>query len=257
MLGISSSGKEEISLVVDDMFDTIALQLIGDIPRLKYKKLLLITGQRHLGLPNLFVQAMANRTPNPIEQDVLKNLLTTVHGYIEALKAKTKNKIAERVDEIVKKAKANKQKASKNEIEDAIEEELASAKSHMRAIVESEATKLRNVGSLMDISRVAASQGETDPMVFFVVVKDGQTCKECLRLHLNPDGSPRVWKFSELKQGYHKRGEPTPSAFGLHPHCRCTLTYLTKGFGFKDGRVTYIGEKHDEFAKQRMFVKVE
>jgi hypothetical protein len=104
---------------------------------------------------------------------------------------------------------------------------------------------------MMDISRVAAGIGDNDPTVFFVVVKDDKTCNECTRLHLNPDGTPRVLKFSELKQGYHKRGEDNPSAFGLHPHCRCTLTYLSKGFGFKAGRVAYIREGHDEYAKQR------
>jgi len=251
MLGISSSGREQINSVVEDHFDTIALHLIGDIPHLKYKKLLLISSTKNYGLPNLFVQAMANRTPNPIEQDVLKNLLVTVHGYIEALKEKTKNKVAERVDEIVKRSKINREKARKEDIEDAVQEELNSAKAQLKAIVESESTKLRNLGSLMDISHVAASRGESDPLVFFVIVRDGKTCKECLRLHLNPDGNPRVWKLSELKQGYHKRGEDNPSAFGAHPHCRCTLTYITQGFGFKEGKIAWIGEKHDEFNKQR------
>ena len=252
MLGISSSGREEINRAVEDLFDTIALQLIGDIPKLKYKKLLLISSTKNYGLPNLFVQAMANKTPNPIEQDVLKNLLDSVHGYIETLKSKTKTQIAERVDEIIRQAKLRKEKANKEDIEDVIKEEFEKAKSHLRTIVEAESTKLRNMGSLMDISRVAASQGESDPNVFFVIVRDGSTCKECLKLHLMPDQiTPRIYSFSELKQGYHKRGEENPSAFGLHPHCRCTLTYLSKGFGFKNGMLTYVKENHNELEKQR------
>jgi hypothetical protein len=104
----------------------------------------------------------------------------------------------------------------------------------------------------MDITRASASLDDADPTVFFVVVKDAATCKECIRLHLMDDGStPKLWKFSELKQGYHKRSEDYPSAFGLHPHCRCTLTYLAKGFGFSRGRVSYIREGHDEYSKQR------
>lgn len=122
----------------------------------------------------------------------------------------------------------------------------------MQAIVESESTKLRNLGTMMDISRVAADLGDDDPTVFFIMVRDGATCKECVRLHTIDGGAPRLWKFSELKQGYHKRGEDMPSAFGLHPHCRCTLTYLSKGFGFdKTGRLKYISENHDELSTQR------
>jgi hypothetical protein len=252
MIGISSSGKEQIGRVVEDIFDKISLQFIGDIPKLKYKKLLLITSRPNMGLANLFVQAMANKTLNPIEADVLKSLLESAFGYIESLKNRTKSNVAERVDEVVKNAKARGQKPTQAEINSILDEEMSRARSHLQAILESESTKLRNVGSMMDISRVASSMGDRDPTVFFVVVKDGVTCKECIKLHLQEDKvTPRVWKFSELKQGYHKRGEENPSAFGLHPHCRCTLTYLTKGFGFKGGNVSYISEKHDEYEKQR------
>jgi hypothetical protein len=252
MIGISSSGKESINRVVEDIFDKIALQLIGDIPKLKYKKLLLISSQPNYGLANLFVQAMANKTPNAIEQDALKSLLESSHGYIESLKNKTRSNVTERIDGLVKEAKARRQSLTESQVEDVIQEELSKARSHLKAIVEAESTKLRNVGSAMDISRVAASVGDDDPTVFFVVVRDGKLCDECQKLHLNDKGTPRVWKFSELKQGYHKRGEEHPSAFGLHPHCRCTLTYLSQGFGFdKHGKVTFKSPDHNEFHRQR------
>lgn len=251
MFGVSSSGKDAIGKIVEDIFDTIALQFIGDIPRLKNKKLLFISARPNLGLANLFVQAMSNKAPNEIEQDALKSLLDTSYTYVDSLKSKTRANITERIDGLVKEAKAKGSKPSEEDIRIAVAEEMKTAKSHLKAIAESESTKLRNVGSMMDISRVAASAGDEDPTVFFVVVRDGKLCKECRKLHLQDDGTPRVWRFSELKQGYHKRGEDNPSAFGLHPHCRCTLTYLSRGFGFKSGRVAYINESHNEFEKQR------
>lgn len=252
MFGLSSSGKEAINKVVEEVFDRIALMFIGDIPRLKHKKLLIFNTKPNYGLANLFVEAMSNKSPNIIEQDVLKSLLESSYGYIESLKSKTRSNITERVDGIIKEAKSRGDKVTNDDIQVVIDDEMRRAKAHMKAIAESEATKTRNVGSAMEISRVAASTGDTDPSVFFVVVKDGVTCNECKRLHLNDNGTPRVWKFSELKQGYHKRSEDNPSAFGLHPHCRCTLTYLSEGFGFdKRGKVTYIARGHDEHARQR------
>ena len=253
MIGISSSGKETINKTVEDMFDRIALQFIGDIPKLKYKKLLLISSEPNLGLGHLFVQAMANKTPNPVEADALKSLLESSHGYIEALKNRTKSAVAERIDGLVKEARTRGEKVKEQDVHDALEEEMRKARAHLLTVVEAESTKLRNLGTMMDISRVSASIGDEDPTVFFVVVRDSSTCKECIRLHLMPDKvTPRVWKFSELRQSYHKRGEEAPSAFGLHPHCRCTLTYLTEGFGFdKYGKVAYQGQGHNEHAKQR------
>lgn len=253
MIGLSSSSKDQIANVVENMFDNIALQLIGDIPKLKNKKTLVISSNRNFGLGHLFVQAMRNRNPNPIESDVLKSLLESAYGYVESLKNRTRSNVTERIDGIIREANLQNRTVDQQEIRDILAEELNKARSHMKAITESEATKLRNLGTMMDISRVAANLGDDDPTVFFVVVRDGATCKECIRLHLMEDKiTPRLWKFSELKQGYHKRSEESPSAFGLHPHCRCTLTYLSSGFGFdRLGKVTYRREDYNAYGRQR------
>lgn len=253
MIGLSSQSKEAIANVVESMFDNIALQLIGEIPKLKNKKILTISSKRNFGLGHLFVQAMQNRAPNPVEADVLKSLLESAYGYVESLKNRTKSNVTERIDGIIREAGLKGRQASESEVQAILADELKKARTHMKAIAESEATKLRNLGTMMDISRVAANLGDDDPTVFFVVVKDGSTCKECIRLHLLPDQvTPRLWKFSELKQGYHKRGEESPSAFGLHPHCRCTLTYLSYGFGFDNlGKVTYRKEDYNAYIRQR------
>lgn len=253
MIGVSGTGKENIGKAVDNMFDNIALQLIGEVPRLKNKKLAIISMEHHFGLAHLFVKAMQDKVPNQIERDLLKGLLISTDGYIEALKNKTRSNVTEAIDGMAREAKFNKEKIDQAKIAAVLKEEMSKARSHMVAIVESEASKLRNLGTLMNISRMAASVNDDDPTVFFVVVKDGITCKECIRLHLGDDGvTPRLWKFSELKQRYHKRGEDNPSAFGLHPHCRCTLVYLSKGFTFDEqGKTAYHSENYDAYKTQR------
>lgn len=252
MKGLSSGAKDAIGEIVENIFDKLSLQLVGQIPRLQHKKVLIFDTQPKEGLAHLFLQAMGNRAPNHIERDALKSLLNSAHGYIESLKSKTRSNVTERIDGITKEAFLRGQEVTAAQVQEVIADEMARAGSHMKTITEAEATKLRNIGTAMDITRVASSAGVEDPTVFFVVVRDGKLCKECQRLHLNPDGTPRVWKFSELKQGYHKRSEDNPSAFGLHPHCRCTLTYLSNGFGFNaKGFVTYKSQNHDEHARQR------
>lgn len=252
MKGISSGGKEAIGQKVEDLFDRIALEFIGDIPRLRNKKTIVISSKRNFGLADLFVQSMRDQNPNVVERDALKGLLNSAFDYVEALKSRTRVVVTERIDGLIRESKLGNRSVTEYEVQAILDEELERAKSQLRGIAEAESTKLRNMGTLMDITRVASDLDDADPTVFFVVVKDTATCKECMRLHLMPDGNtPRLWKFSELKQGYHKRSENNPSAFGLHPHCRCTLTYLAKGFGFENGRVSYKSENHDEYSKQR------
>lgn len=252
MFGISASGKEAIGKIVEDIFDRIALQFIGNIPRLKDAKRLVISSQQNFGLPHLFVQAMTNRSPNYIEQDVLKSLLESSNGYIESLKNKTKSNVSESLDGIVRQARIQNRSVSDEEVQSVIDEELKRAGTHLQVIVESESTKFRNLGTMMDISQMASSIGDVDPTVFFIIIKDSTTCTECIRLHTTDGVTPRLWKFSELKQGYHKRGEDNASSFGLHPHCRCTMTYLSRGFGFdNNGKLKYISEDHDLYEQQR------
>lgn len=251
MRGISSTGKEAIGQHVENMFDRIALDFIGDIPRLRNKKSIVISSKRNFGLADLFIQSMRNQAPNTVEQDALKGLLNSAFDYVESLKNNTRASVTERIDGLVREAHSQKRQVTEEEIQVVLNEELSKSKSKLQAIAEAESTKLRNMGTLMDITRVSSDLGDSDPTVFFVIVRDGATCKECLRLHTINGSEPRLWKFSELKQGYHKRSENNPSVFGLHPHCRCTLTYLAKGFGFDNGKVTYKYENHDAYAKQR------
>jgi hypothetical protein len=253
MFGLSSAGKARIASLVDDMFDRLALQFIGAIPSLRGKKTMIISGRPHFGLPELFVQAMANKPPNELERDALKSLLDTANGYIETLKSKASTNIAERIDALAREASVKNRKFTEEDVQDILSDEMARSKSQMKAIAEAESTKFRNLGTLMNISRISANLGDNDPTVFFIVVRDNVTCEECKRLHLMPDGvTPRLWKFTELNQGYHRRGMNEPSAFGLHPHCRCTLTYLSPGFGFdKNGKLKYHSEKHDAINRQR------
>jgi hypothetical protein len=250
MIGLSSGSKEALARIVEDLFDKIAMQFIGDIPQLQNKKRLIISSQPNLGLGHLFVQAMNNRNPNIVERDALKSLLTSSYGYIESLKLKTMSNITEQIDGLAREAKMQGRSIDSAAYKAILDEEFKKAKTHLNVIAEQESTKFRNLGTMMDITKVAASVGDNDPTVFFVVIKDNVTCKECLRLHTVNGGKPRLWKLSELKQSYHKRGEDAPSAFGLHPHCRCTLTYLTRGFGFnKKGLLTYIREDYDAYAE--------
>lgn len=120
-------------------------------------------------------------------------------------------------------------------------------------IVSTEAVAARNFGDLEIVQRQGQQAGVADPATFFVVVRDGQLCGECRRVHLMPDGiTPRVWRQSEISGSYHRRGEDRPSAFGMHPNCRCRPRALLPNYGFDErGMLTYVGPGHDELARQR------
>jgi hypothetical protein len=251
MWGISSSGKESISFAVEKMFDALAYKFLGNIPKLREKSPF-FSATPIFSLANLFLQAMNNKEPNSYDKDVLKSVLNTSYGYIEGLKSKTSSNVVQAVDALIREAKANNAHVDAGQVSEIISSEMKKARSHMKLIAEAESTKTRNLGHTMEIVDRSKHEDIQDPNVFFVIVRDGATCKECLRLHMMPDQvTPRVWKMSELSMGYHKRGEDRPSACGEHPHCRCSLQQLPPGWGFKNGFVSFIALDYDEYKTQR------
>jgi hypothetical protein len=108
----------------------------------------------------------------------------------------------------------------------------------MQAIAESESTKMRNLGhDDGHFARQRLSIGDSDPTVFFVVVKDNTTCKECYAgSTLMPDGShyAKALEVLSAQAGLPqaRRGQwPRPLAY-IHT-AAAHLTYLSKGFGFQ------------------------
>jgi len=234
------------------MFDRLAYHLLGNIPKLRNKKMEFFGSQPKFSLAHIFIQALSNREPNHFERDVLLSILTSSFGYIESLKHKTSSNVVESIDALVKESKLKGEQVSSSQVNELISKEMEKARGHMKLIAEAETTKTRNFGHVMDISNKSGNAGIEDPTVFFIVVRDGSLCSECKRLHLLEDGiTPRVFKMSELSMGWHKRGEDRPSACGNHPFCRCSLTLLSPDWGFKAGYVSFIKLGHDEYRTQR------
>lgn len=249
MYGISSSGKESIAIAVEKMFDALAYKLLGNIPKLREKSVF-FGSSSPFSLAHIFLQALNNQEPNHFQKDVLRSILNSSYGYIESLKNRTSSSVTEAVDALVKEAKTRGDRVSSSQVAEIIASQMQKAKNDMKVIAEAETTKTRNMGHTMEIASKAKEFGIDDPTVFFVVVRDGLLCKECERLHLLPDGTPKVYKMSELSMGWHKRGEDRPSACGEHPNCRCTLTQLSPGWGFKGGYISFISLTHDEYQLQ-------
>ena len=253
MHGISTSSKEQIDKVVGDLFDKAALRLLGPIPKLHHKKITLLGFLEGATLATLFVQAMNNRYLNNTENDVLKGILGGAFGYIETLKSKTTSAISERIDGLAREARISKKSIPEAKLNEVIQEELGKAKSSLETIAMSEATKARNLGALMDITKKASLVGDSDPVIGFLGPYDGKTCEECIRMFLMPDKvTPRVWRLSECNGGYFKRGDAFPSILGLHPRCRHTPFNVPSDWGFdKSGHLTFIGLGHNALEKQR------
>ena len=235
---------------VDEVFDRAKARVLG--PASVSKRL--YTGWNpHFSLPGIFETASREEGVVP-NLHTLNQILKVAGGYIDSTRERTKARVIKAVQSFLLDAHQKGQRTDpKIVLGGQLADVWSDAVTKMRQIVESEANTTKNVGILEGITRINAASGINDPTVYFVVVRDRVLCDECIRLHMMPDErTPRLWKLSEVGNGYHKKGENNPKMNGLHPHCRCQLATLMPGYGFSGkGFVTFISPGYDAYAEQR------
>jgi len=244
---ISNKATTKIANIIDNLFQSMAYDFMGFNP--KSGKI----STRQNNLISIFLSGLGEN-PGPEERDILKTSLQITNAYIEGLQARTKSRILDKVVSESVSAADSDNPIDFNKVRSIIGKELSVAGSNFKTAISSEATKIRNLSTAMKIEKMSSQRGVEDPDVFWVVTLDDKTAKEPEKtLHLIEGTTiPRVWKLSEIKHEFWKKGMNAPSIYGGHPNCRCVLTFLAPGYGFDDkGRVTYIGRKHDQYEAQK------
>lgn len=256
---ISKTARKAIELAVEALFERAKARLLGPDPKkgtaLKGKgKNLLFSFVPQYTLGGLFIAGSNEEGATTINHELLGGLMKISEAYLDAIKERTKAQMVQSVQSFIQDSST---KGEKTDVQAVLTEQLTDlwtkVHSDVRKVVETETTVARNMGVDDAIQRISAMQGIDDPVVFFVVVRDGVRCSECTRLHLLDDKvTPRVYLRSEVGAGYHKRGDSNPKVGGLHPHCRCVMSVLSPGFGFDaGGRVVWKSVGWNELARQR------
>lgn len=250
---LSKKAIGTIEAACDTLFDKVAARYLGPQAAQRGDKTISIGYRPDLTLQSLYHAAAREESTRPHEESV-ESLADIARGYLDLTRQTTKMKVVRAVESFLRDAQA---KGTVTDVGTVLGGQLADVWQKttydVTKILDSEATRARNLGTLEGITKVNAAAGVEDPVVFFVVVRDNNRCEECTKVHLLPNKiTPRLWLMSEVTSGYHVRGDDRPSWCGMHPHCRCTPASLMKGYGFdKAGMITFIGHGHDEMAEQR------
>lgn len=255
---IGKAAVNKIHAAVEALFGRAKMRLLARRPpkEIRISVMSQPVGVRDdLSIPGIFDHSSRTEGFKP-SADVRESLTRVAEGYLDAHCELAKVKVLHAVQNFLSEAET---KQVDTDLETVLGGELsdifATVTHNVKTIVETESTRARNAGTLDSVTKIAAVMGVADPVVYFVIVRDQHVCSECVGLHqLNGTlaGPPKVYRLSEVGHGYHKRGESNPKLGGLHPHCRCSMVYLAKGFGFSPaGLVTFISPEWDEYAKQR------
>lgn len=112
-----------------------------------------------------------------------------------------------------------------------------------------------NEGKVEEIKNQAGKEGESDPLVYKVPIMDEKLCPSCRNAYLNRDGSPRLFRLSELSANGTNIGKKQrdwlPVLGMMHPHCRCLLQYFEELPGTKRSDYEFNEEKQRYILKEK------
>jgi GNAT superfamily N-acetyltransferase/predicted RNA binding protein YcfA (HicA-like mRNA interferase family) len=242
---------------VDDVFDRLLVRLLGHAFTGKH---LYVEFEHGLTLPGIFEAAVQGEGASYADRDLLLGIAEVAKDYLDKHRAEAKAATKRRIQSLLYDVEQGNIQPQhfRNHVERELSELWARVRNGIERVVETEAQHAQTIGVKEGIDQVNTNLGIEDPTICFIPVKDDKLCDECRRLHMLPDGvTPKVWKSSEVSTEYHERGEDRPSWHLMHPHCRCALTTIMPGFGFKAGRITFIAFGHDEWQHQRGMQKSE
>lgn len=90
-------------------------------------------------------------------------------------------------------------------------------------------TNLVNNAAVDEVLTSGLFTSVTDPSVYKRVINDGSLCAWCSKFYTNKDGSPKIYKLSELLANGSNDGLPKSAwkavVGSTHPRCRCQLHY--------------------------------
>jgi hypothetical protein len=164
--------------------------------------------------------------------DVRDAILHVASGYLDAHEKLAQVQVVNAVQSWLSDAEKS---GVKTDVETVLGGELAELFSKITAnvnrVVQTEVTRAGNAGTLDVVTKIATASGVDDPYVYFAGPNDQHTCEECDRLFFLADGTPKVYRLSEVGHGYHKKGENSPKIGGCHPNCFTADTRLHTQYG--------------------------
>lgn len=243
IIKLSSSSINSIVKKIEEIFDLVKARLFG-----RAGKTLTISFERSKSLPGLYEQALRESGGIP-SSETLENLINASTNYIDSLKLKAVNQVVKNIESHI----SSGVEVTPETVASSINETWDTVSSQLETIVNTELEAAKNVGILDGIVRSNAAVGVDDPVICFIPSRDISTvCDECVKIHLMPDKiTPRCWYLSEVSAGYHTKGEDRPSVHELHPNGRCAMTSVLPGYGFVNGKISFIAHGHNELKKQR------
>ncbi len=208
--------KSSITLIskgIDEIFEDLKRRLLGSF----YSQDSFNSNNKYLSLPGIYTSAYVSggsrKTPNPQN---IQNMASSVESYINSIKEKFK---AKTFTEIEQQLSESPTEEFEQKLNDSLAEIFDKAQVEAKQVIETELHRAKTIGVNDSVVDFANEQGDNDPTVYALTRMDNKVCKYCKELYEQTDGTPRVYKLSELSSAFFDKKNPSAVLPPVHPNC--------------------------------------
>lgn len=244
---LTDNQKKAIEAHVNDLFNRLKARLLG----------------RFFRGPAIYFEIIRDQDPIDSMEGIYRYTIGMMYGpdaKVDVKRIKSMAKItanyldAERLKTINNLTMAAEQGIELDQVEGLVRDGMDKASKYVSTVLNTEIKNVQAYAERAGIEQLGASIGEDDPTVMKLGIVDAKLCANCKKLwHTDDLYVPKVYKLSELKDGYNKDWRNPVATVGCtHPHCRHVLSMLPPGYGFNArGTITFKGFGYDEYSEQR------
>ncbi len=218
---LPESSRKLITDAIDKIYERLRQQALGPY-YITPAGARVNTADKALSIPGVYSSAFSagplkNQQPS---FNNIKSITSVTDAYIVASREKFKAKTLAEVEAQLKNASAKDTYNLEQELNEALTEIFDRAHGEAKQILDTEIHKAKTIGINDSVVEFAKEQGEDDPSVYALTRMDGKVCKYCKDFYELDDGTPKVYKLSELSAGYMDKKDPEPVLPGMtHPNC--------------------------------------
>lgn len=203
-----------ISKGIDSIFDDLKQRLLGSFAS---KQDFLNNNNKYLSLPGIYTSAyISGGSRKAPDSQKLSNLSASVESYINSISEKFK---ARTFAEIEQKLSETNLEDFEQSLNNTLIEIFDKAQGEAKRVIETELHRVKTIGVNDSTVEFAKEQGDDDPTLYFLTRMDAKVCRYCKEMYEHSDGTPIVYKLSELSGAFFDRKNPTATLPPVHPHC--------------------------------------
>lgn len=239
--------RADIEFTIEDMFFHLKARLLGKYftgPKIYFEVVEQTNPLETLeGVYNFTYNMLygAGAKPNPKR---VKQLMKITGNYLDAERLRTVNHVLNAIESA----------KTFDDVKEVVEKQMEKTNGYVNMLVGNEIRNIQANAEKEGIEKLGAAIGVEDPVVCKLGVVDDKLCKYCRPLWHTDENPmiPKVYKLSELKDGYMNHKDPQPTILASHPSCRHVTSMIPPGFGFTNqGVITFKGFGYDIYAEQR------